>query len=338
MAKALQAELRQLGTSEIFAHFIAEEMTGDVRPLRDLPRATSRDVLIYHASYGEPEVTRFLLARPEKIVLVYHNITPSSLYLAYEPQFAAGLHWGRHELTLLRDRVVLAVADSKFNADDLVGEGFTDTKVVPAGLKPSRLLLTPPNVGLAKDLSAQFPHGFVLAVSQVLPHKRFEDIVGALHLAQWGHQSQLGLVVVGRARMPSYFGALQRYAKALCVRHVQFVGAVDNRDLATYLRCACVFVSASAHEGLAIPPLEAMAFGVPVIARAAGAIEETLGKAALILPRNSGPSLMAEAMVEVTRNESLRQHLIFEGYKRVRAIESDEPGKRFVNMLQQAGV
>ena len=54
----------------------------------------------------------------------------------------------------------------------------------------------------------------------------------------------------------------------------------------------------SDHEGLCIPPLEAMSFGLPVVIKGTGAIPETLKDAAIVLPANASVSLAAEAIVE----------------------------------------
>lgn len=334
MAKALQTELQRLGPSQIFAHFIAPEVACEVQHLRTMPRGTRNDVLVYHASYGEPEVTRFLLDRPETIVLLYHNITPSNLFLAHEPQFAAGLQWGRHELCLLRDRVVLTVADSSYNASDLQAHGFEDIHVIPAGLRPSRLHSVQPDVSLSRDLRHRFPKGFVLSVSQLLPHKRFEDLIAAMHLAQWVSQSELGLVIVGRARMRSYSDSLHSFARLLNVQRVWFSGSVDDAALSTLYRSASTFAMTSIHEGLAVPPLEAMSFGVPVVARAAGALAETIANAGLVLPSTAGPMMVSEAIVELDRNSSLRQDLAQRGFARVVEIEAENPGAQFVALLE----
>src|SRR5581483_1787873 len=50
---------------------------------------------------GAPEVCSFLLERPEKLVLVYHNIPPAEYFLEVDPAFAALLADGRVELAAL---------------------------------------------------------------------------------------------------------------------------------------------------------------------------------------------------------------------------------------------
>jgi len=333
MAITLRNSLRDLGPSEIYAHFLAPDARHEVLPLAELGPARRGDVIVYHASIGEPPVTRLLLRRPERLVICYHNITPSKYFLDHEPHFAANLQWGRHELGLLRDRVVLALADSKFNADDLVGAGYTDVHVVPAGLKPSRLRRTAVDDQLVSRLEQAFPNGYVLSVSQALPHKRFETLIEAMHLVQWVHERRLGLVIVGTQRMRGYQDALERYSRHLRVEQMLFHGAATEAELATFFRHARMYVTTSAHEGLALPPLEAMSFGVPVIARDAGALTETIGGAGIVLDADSGPILLSEVIAEVDANAGLRASLTALGAARVRTIEADDPSTRFMQLM-----
>jgi glycosyltransferase involved in cell wall biosynthesis len=333
MAIQIRNKLRESRVSEIYAHFLDPSAASEVHPIGAIPSGRARDLLIYHASYGAPEVTSLLRNRPERLVLAYHNITPSHHFVDHSPHFALGLEWGRHELKLLHNQVALTIADSRFNAEDLVDVGYTNVHVVPAGLRPNRLRSVPPEPRLARELRTAYPNGYVLALSQVLPHKRFDTIVEAMHLLQWVHQLDVGLVIVGATRLPSYAEALHRLAHRLQVQNMRMAGAVDDRQLATYLRMAAVYVTTSAHEGLALPPLEAMSFSVPVVARCAGAIAETVSYAGLLLPAGCGPMLVSEAVAEVIRNEGLRRQLVGAGLRRVQEIDADDPAERFVELV-----
>ncbi len=338
MARAIRAQLRQHGESEIYAYFIDPSCDDVVHIDRFSDHGRSGDIIVYHASYGAPEITRFLTSRRERIVLVYHNITPAELFVTYDPTFAQGLQWGRHELGLIREQVIAAVADSAFNAADLASMGYHDIAVIPAGLRPTSLTERSPNLTLDARIETMFPHGFVLSVSQILPHKRTQDLVAAMHLVQWVHRRQLGVVLVGNPRLAGYHAALNAFARRLNVQRIWFSGAVDDATLATLYRRVAMFVSTSQHEGLAIPPLEAMAFGVPVIARDAGAVADTVGDAAIVLPTNSGPALFAEAITTVDSDDQVRRHLTARGYQRVRAIEEAGHTAAFVERVIAAQV
>ena len=335
MALEIREELARHGPGDIFARFVEPVMADEVHTLDRLPAGRPRDVIIYHSSFGDPEVTRALLRRPERLVLVYHNITPSSFFVDHEPAFAAGLEWGRHELALLRGRVDVAVADSTLNANELTSMGFDDVHVIPAGVDPRRLTSISPSLGTLDDLDATVPDHFVLNVSQLLPHKSQHVLIQALHILQTIHAMELGLVLVGAVRSRAYGRGLEELGRRLRVRHLWFAGRRSDAALATMYRRATVFASASMHEGLGIPPLEAMAFGVPSIVRDAGAVAETVGAGALLLPEDAGPVLFAEAILRVVEDETLRSTLIDRGASRLDELAGTSGTETLVALLEQ---
>lgn len=334
MALHLQPLLAELGETAVFAHHVEPAVADRVLPLSQLPDEHRGDVLVYHASYGIPEITRTLLRR-RRLIVVYHNITPSEFFIDHNPQMASELQWGRHELELLRPRVDLAVAVSAYNARDLESMGYEDVRVLPAGLHPGRLLTVSADVGVAGQLLRRFPNGYILSVSQVLPHKRHDLLLQAMSLARSALDSPLGLAVVGPMRMVHYAAALNELARRLRLDNVWFMGSLSERALAASFRLSRVFVSTSAHEGLALPPLEAMSFGVPVVAKEAGAMRDTVGDAALLLPTTAGPTLLAEAIVETSVNAGLRRHLTRRGFERVRDVEAMDPSGELIRILQE---
>jgi glycosyltransferase involved in cell wall biosynthesis len=104
------------------------------------------------------------------------------------------------------------------------------------------------------------------------------------------------LLLVGRPSWgwdriaPSFAGHLTR-------GEVVQAGYLPDPQVAALIRAARVFVYASRYEGFGLPPLEAMARGTPVIAADAGAVPETLGGHARLVPPGSVSDL-AEALAE----------------------------------------
>ena len=338
MALDIRNTLRALGDSEVFGRFIDPSMQSEVRAIATIPAGRPRDVIIYHSSFGDPEVTKILLRRPERLVIVYHNITPSELFVDSDPAFAAGLDWGRRELSLLADRVALSVADSDFNANELRELGYRNVVTIPAGARPDRLTSMTPSFEMIHRLQGATRHPYVLGVSQLLPHKRHDVLIQACHILQSVHGLKIGLVLVGALRSQSYSRALTELVRRLRVRDVLIAGQLSDSELATVYRSASVFVSASMHEGLGLPPLEAMAFGLPTIVRDAGATAETVGNGALVLPNEAGPLLFAEAIRRVHDDDELRSTLVSEGAARVTDFSATNATEVFAALLDKTGI
>ena len=113
------------------------------------------------------------------------------------------------------------------------------------------------------------------------------------------------LLLVGGTGTGSYARALERLARDLRLQHVVFCGHVEEDELRTAYELADVFVSLSAHEGYGVPLVEAMLAGVPVVARDAGAVAETLGGAG-VLVSHPRPDLVAGVVERVVRDPALR--------------------------------
>lgn len=317
MAIGLRQNLRVRASSDVFAEFIlSETLRNDILPLDDQSPSLLVDATIYHLSYGRPSVTAHLMRRKEPIVLCYHNVTPTKFYLNYNPEFAAGLEWGRHELVLLREKVVLALADSEFNAAELRAAGYESVHVVPAGVDPYRLNGRRIDSRLIAKLHSRFPRGYVLAVGQILPHKQIEQLLESVHLANGVHGLGLGLVVAGVARQPEYLEAVKKMNRSLPFVDTWLMGSVTDDQLSTLYRQAECFLSMSSHEGLCIPPVEAMAMGLPVVARGTGAVVETVGGAGILLRESDGPAAAAEAVAMVVKDEDLAIDLRAHGLRR----------------------
>lgn len=340
-ALALRRALRTVGDSEIFARYYDPSLAGDVLPLADYARrapsgaASGDDLLVVHASIGEPDVAAFLAARPERLVLVYHNISPAGPFRPYDPAFADLLEDGRRDLAELAPRVTLALADSAYNAADLEGLGYADVRVSPLVVDAAALTRVEPDPATVNHLATEIDGPVLLYVGQLLPHKRPDLLVQAFHVLTTYLEPDARLVLVGPARLPGYARAIQHYVHELSLPGAWVAGPVPDAALAAFYRRADAFVTASGHEGFCVPVLEAMAFGVPVVARSCGAIPETAGEAALLLPPGEDPLLLAEAMATVLADECLRGALIERGRARLASFDPERSAATFLGHLAE---
>src|SRR2546430_2425098 len=121
----------------LYARFIDPKLLGEVLPLDHCPAPSPDLAILYHASIGQAEVTRFLLRRPEPLAMLYHNMSPAEPFAPYDPGFAALLEQGRREREMLRDRGELPPAASRLYASGLEAHGDRDLKVAPPIGDPS---------------------------------------------------------------------------------------------------------------------------------------------------------------------------------------------------------
>lgn len=334
MALEIQSTLAESFESDIYCHHSVDAtFPAFVKQLSEVGVGSADDVLIYHLSFGIPVITEILMSRPEKLVIVYHNVTPSEYYAELLPEFAEALAYGKSEASLLKKRVSLAVADSEFNAQELKSFGYGDVHVVAGGANPQRLKDVAVDVNFMSDLEHHFPNGFILFVSQVLPHKRVDHAVEILQLLRTVHRLNIGLVIAGPIRQPAYEFAIQTLRNGLPDSHLLIANAVTDAQLATLYRACLCYIGTSEHEGLSVPPLEAMANGVPVVVLGAGAVPETVKTGGIVLPVDTGVIEFAEVVAEVITNEDLRSQLRRAGVNRLNEGFAENSAQKFVELV-----
>ena len=98
---------------------------------------------------------------------------------------------------------------------------------------------------------------------------------------------------------------------------VFFVGWVAEEDKPALYSGAACFVYPSLYEGFGLPPLEAMACGVPVVVSNTSSLPEVVGDAGLLVDPLDVDAL-AEAMIAVLSDEDLRASLRQKGIARAK--------------------
>jgi glycosyltransferase involved in cell wall biosynthesis len=115
----------------------------------------------------------------------------------------------------------------------------------------------------------------VLSVANVVPRKGLHVLIESLARLPREHWQ---LTVVGSLTMDERYvrRVRQLIDDAAVGANVDLVGPVANADVPGYLARSHVLVVPSSFEGLAIAYLEAMRFGLPVIATTAGGADEVI--------------------------------------------------------------
>lgn len=339
MALRIENDLRgEYEVTTFSYHSPDQSVAGQIHPLSELPPPDPDAIIMYHLSFGLPDLVDVLLSRVETLVISYHNITPSRFYIDLLPEFALALDAGRRDMLRLVERTSLAVCDSQFNAEELLECGFCNVRVMPAGVDPWRLRGTPSDAQFLMELSESFPEGFLLFVSQVLPHKRVDHALSVVHLLNTVHQLPVGLVVAGPIRQPAYSEILSEFQSTLHAAKVLFTNTVSEAQLAALYRSCLCFVGTSQHEGLSVPPLEAMAEGAPVVVRGAGAVGDTVGSGGIVLPAEGGVLELAETLAEVIRNTHLATVLRIKGRERLRELALDSSRGSILSLFHEEGL
>ena len=286
--------------SEIVADHVHEDLRGLVHRLDpDGERLLREGAFILRYAIWSRTI-EVALRVPGPRVLWYHNVTPGDLLRPFNLGVAALCDQARQALPRLDGQFDTLVADSSFNAADLVEAGLGPVEVVP-------LLL---DVGRHERSQAGRPGSpVILSVGRISPHKRLEDVVKVFALYQKYREPTASLVLVGSEdSFEDYHTAVERLVERVGARRVQFTGRITAAERDRWYAQASAYLCMSVHEGFCAPLVEALARGVPVVARKAGAVPETLGGAGLVIDDDELP-LFAEALHEVVSSAVTRAAL-----------------------------
>jgi len=337
----LRRVLREAGfESEIYVDETHPAVRHHTRHYRDL-RVGPSDRLLYHLSTGSP-MAAFLAEQEAPLAVYYHNITPASYFARWDPVAATSVGRAREELRKLASSTRLAMANSTYSAQELREEGYGDVTVVPV-LVDFDKYDTDPDPATATRLrrAAQSGGHRWLFVGRLAPNKCQHDVIGAFAAYRALYDPAARLSLVGGKTSPLYRRALVQLADELGIgAAVELTDVVSFPALLAHYRAADVFVSMSEHEGFCVPLLEAMHFGVPVVARGTTAIPETVGDAGLLLPEGEtgkDPVVVATAVHRVLTDAALREQLVAAGRARVAQYSLAETSRRFLEVLAADG-
>ncbi|MEZ5320841.1 MAG: glycosyltransferase [Microthrixaceae bacterium] len=126
------------------------------------------------------------------------------------------------------------------------------------------------------------------------------------------------LALVGHHPRPAFAAKVEAFAASLGLSDRAWItGGLPDTHLAELYRAADVVATASRHEGLCIPVLEAMAMSVPVVVADHGALAETVGDGGLVVGSDSAPAF-AEA-IGMALDPRHRAELVLRGRRQAAA-------------------
>ena len=304
----IQRVLRSAGyQSEIFvetADYRLEPLTRDYRELID--HSDAANLILHHFSLGS-KASRTAYALPDRMALIYHNITPPEYFVGVHRTLARQCFRGRRELQAYRDRCDLALGDSEFNRQDLESLGFPRTAVLPVVPDFSHLDREP-NWLLAQDFDDDWTN--VLFVGRVIANKKIEDVIRFFHTYQTFYNPRSRLLIVGaQSGFERYLASLHQLVATLGAKHVHFIGHVSDAELVAFYECADLFLCASEHEGFCVPLVESFYKQVPVLAYAATAVPATMDGAGVLFD-DKDPVHVATLMDAMLSDAALQERIV----------------------------
>lgn len=261
-----------------------------------------------HVPYWAPPLTS-----PVPLVVTIHDLIPRLL-----PEYRGNLLVRAYTalVSAASSGAAMILADSEASRQDILRElGLPPEKVRTVYLAVSTAYTDQSGFLLDEAVRQKYDltEGYVLYLGGFDARKNVRALLSAWTWAADAIGQGYPLVIGGQLPQPDgrLFEDFPRLAEELKITEtVKFIGPVDEADKPALYRSASVFVYPSRYEGFGLPPLEAMACGVPVVVGNGGSLPEVVGDAGYILPpddtRSFGAAIIT-CIVEQSVADGLRE-------------------------------
>lgn len=226
------------------------------------------------------------------------------------------------------------IATTKYVADNLTKYGYTINidriDIVPLGVSEEFYSSQHLDRSLLKLVKEKFdlPDKFLLFVGRLNVRKNIEALLKAISLL---NNQYIKLVIVGEEdwKAPNLKELLKN--KELKKRII-ITGSVNNRELTAIYALSYIFCFPSFAEGFGLPPLEAMASGIPVIVSNTTALPEVCGSAATYIDPDN-PQGIAIVINNLLENKSLYEEKKKAGIERAAQFTWETTTHKFMESI-----
>ncbi len=270
-----------------------------------------------------------------KYVVTIHDLTAWKLPGAIPPLYSRYIRSATTRAVKLAD-LILCPSDS-IKREVLERFGLSSEKVRTAWNMDSKLPALSPQEqeevfqSLSKRLGLRKP--FLLFVGTLEHRKNVVTLVEAF--AKVAGTSDLQLALAGR---PGYgFSEIQAaIERQTCRNHCVMTGFLADQELAVLYQRAELFVYPSCYEGFGIPLVEAMNFGLPIVASRIPSTLEVAGEAAVYYENPLDACALAQKIAEVSAQPELKKELARQGKIRAADFTTDKITKQYLEAYQAA--
>jgi len=212
----------------------------------------------------------------------------------------------------LRKRASVIFTVSSFSKDELLR--------LTTGPREDNIL--PTHLGISAEWygAAQLPavrsRPYFVYVGNIKPYKNLGRLVEAF--LQIRDRVPHDLVIVGQSKGLITGESAEFFERVRGAgERIQLTGFVSHEELLSLVGHADALIMPSLYEGFGLPPVEAMAAGVPVAVASAASLPEVCGDAALYFDPLDVRDI-ANKLVKIASDVALRQHLRERGLERSR--------------------
>ena len=290
-----------------------------------------KDTILYHLSSGN-DLNKKLETYNGRKIINYHNITPPEFLEPYNKKISEVSRKGYEDIKNLSLKVDMAITDSEYNANELKRMGYQcRIETIPIIIKFDDYDKEASSTIVKKYKSDGYKN--IVFIGRIAPNKKQEDIIKDFYYYAKYYNNKSRLFLVGNFNnFESYFLKLKKYVSKLGLKNVYFTGHISFADILAYYQIADIFLCESEHEGFCVPLVEAMKFGVPIIAYDSSAVGETLGNAGILIKKKD-PKFVANLIDFVCKDEKLKELIQINEQKRLDYFSSKKHIEKLIDII-----
>jgi glycosyltransferase involved in cell wall biosynthesis len=261
------------------------------------------------------------------------------MYLAYVPYYKkmsplAKLYYATFGkfYALCADKILTCSQHSQKDIERIYGVSGSKIKTIALSIAPIYFEPQDPSKITAIKIKFNINGRYILYLGNFKAHKNIALLIHAFAaIAQ--EFPDVNLVLAGPKEHTYTELTNIIHDKGLAER-VVFTGKIIDSDGPQYLyQGAEIFVMPSLYEGFGIPPIEAMACGVPVIASRTSSIPEIVADAGILVEPNNAAEI-SKAIRTIFKDPALKKEFINKGLKRAHDYESEKIAQEMYDFLK----
>lgn len=176
---------------------------------------------------------------------------------------------------------------------------------------------------------------YILFVGNIEPRKNLKSLILAYEQLDKKIRNRYSLLLIGaKGWLDSDIHDLIISSRMKGNRIIQPAEYVGDKDLPAVYSGSSAFAYVSFYEGFGIPPLEAMACGVPVISSNNSSLPEAVGDAALMIEAENTPQI-TDALTKVLTNKHLADDLRQRGFTQVDKFSYEKSAKILLEAIEE---
>jgi glycosyltransferase involved in cell wall biosynthesis len=231
-------------------------------------------------------------------------------------------------------KIITISKNSQTEISEFYKKSKSDIPIIYPGIDQSMFYRRSENE--IKEIKARYAiqGKYILFVGNLEPRKNLINLLLAYEQLDESLRKEYSLLLVGTKGWldNEIFKVIQRLR--MNGNHIQQpIEYVEDEDRPAIFSGAELFVYPSLYEGFGIPPVEAMACGVPVIVSDNSSLPEAVGDAAKMVKADSVEQI-SKAMTTVLQDKKLREKMINEGFEQVNKFSWDIEASKLIKILE----